>query len=121
MVFGNEYNQIGMEMFFINTDVQLFLSVSSCVTTYGLPTRLLDWSSNPLKALYFAVENPNYDDVDGVVWAFQPEGWYTNTPDVENINSLIAFHTELVHERINAQDACFTAFPLPDKGFNVPQ
>ena len=34
MVFGNEYNQIGMEMFFINTDVQLFLSVSSCVTTY---------------------------------------------------------------------------------------
>ena len=36
MVFGNEYNQIGMEMFFINTDVQLFLSVSSCVTTYSL-------------------------------------------------------------------------------------
>ncbi len=35
MVFGNEYNQIGMEMFFINTDVQLFLSVSSCVTTYA--------------------------------------------------------------------------------------
>ena len=34
MVFGNEYNQIGMEVFFINTDVQLFLSVSSCVTTY---------------------------------------------------------------------------------------
>ena len=33
-MFGNEYNQIGMEMFFINTDVQLFLSVSSCVTTY---------------------------------------------------------------------------------------
>ena len=34
-MFGNEYNQIGMEMFFINTDVQLFLSVSSCVTTYN--------------------------------------------------------------------------------------
>ena len=37
-MFGNEYNQIGMEMFFINTDVQLFLSVSSCVTTYEIWT-----------------------------------------------------------------------------------
>ena len=37
-MFGNEYNQIGMEMFFINTDVQLFLSVSSCVTTYLVTT-----------------------------------------------------------------------------------
>ncbi len=42
MVFGNEYNQIGMEMFFINTDVQLFLSVSSCVTTYGKTSTVLD-------------------------------------------------------------------------------
>ncbi len=41
MVFGNEYNQIGMEMFFINTDVQLFLSVSSCVTTYGLSAAVI--------------------------------------------------------------------------------
>ncbi len=36
---------------------------------YGLPTRLLDWSTNPLVALYFAVEK---DDItDGAVYAVQ--------------------------------------------------
>jgi len=33
---------------------------------YGVPTRLLDWSSNPLVALFFAVEKE--DEVDGAVY-----------------------------------------------------
>jgi FRG domain len=37
---------------------------------YGLPTRLLDWTENPLVALYFAVENES--DKDGAVWALWP-------------------------------------------------
>ena len=37
---------------------------------HGLPTRLLDWSTNPLVALWFAVENPAEDDEDAAVWAF---------------------------------------------------
>ena len=34
---------------------------------YGVPTRLLDWSENPLVALYFACEDNNQKE-DAVVW-----------------------------------------------------
>lgn len=37
---------------------------------YGLPTRLLDVTSNPLVALYFACESHDEDDEDGEVLAF---------------------------------------------------
>jgi hypothetical protein len=42
---------------------------------HGLPVRLLDWTGNPLMALYFAVHDENPLDpqsafVEGEVWAF---------------------------------------------------
>jgi hypothetical protein len=41
---------------------------------YGLPTRLLDWTRNPLIALYFAVHDASDGDQrDGCVWALDVE------------------------------------------------
>ena len=38
---------------------------------YGLPTRLLDWTENPLVALYFAVLEQE-EASDGCIWALWP-------------------------------------------------
>lgn len=38
---------------------------------YGVPTRLLDWSENPLVGIYFAIKDDIYDNEDGVIWVFE--------------------------------------------------
>lgn len=41
---------------------------------YGVPTRLLDWTNNPLVALFFACEKQ--EEEDGVVWVLHKKRYY---------------------------------------------
>lgn len=37
---------------------------------HGMATRLLDWTANPLAALWFAVRESSEEEKDGVIWLF---------------------------------------------------
>jgi hypothetical protein len=79
---------------------------------HGLPTRLLDWTANPLKALYFAVENDSEQE-DSVLWSADARAmeW---TEDLPNLNAEATYFHRPAHlnKRLIAQESLFQVFPL---------
>jgi hypothetical protein len=112
---------------------------------YGLPTRLLDWTTNPLIALYFSCADPNYKDQDGKVFMMdaynlaknpQPSGapfgiatdrreefklWIQHIFDWKRLNKAkttqqtFPICPEHFDRRISLQLGCFT-FHIPNVG-----
>jgi hypothetical protein len=84
---------------------------------HGLPTRLLDWTSNPLVATYFAVEKDT--GTDRVVYAL-PALTVLNTLSYAPLDydmDDFVFLPELVTSRILAQGGCFTIHARPNNTF----
>lgn len=78
---------------------------------FGAPTSLLDWSTDPLVATYFAVENWE-KNVDAALFMILPEGTFkpedVRSPRPEQVIALIP---AAIDKRIPAQRSVFTYHP----------
>lgn len=84
---------------------------------YGMPTRLLDWTLNPLVALYFAVEAAGIEE-DSVVWAGE---FIDVKPKAEEGKYLSGvFFPPHISPRISAQQGCFAVFNYCEFGKFIP-
>lgn len=80
---------------------------------HGLPTRLLDWSYNPLVAAFFAcAEAP---DSDGVIYCFRAEDRVNSeVAQPEKLKRVMKYRPVVVASRIARQSGLFTIHPDPE-------
>lgn len=87
---------------------------------FGLPTRLLDWSENPLVALFFAVRDKNETATDGMIYAYHhgvKAVDLTSTIDPFTLVQIELVRPPHLDQRVLVQQSIFTAEPpLHKKG-----
>jgi len=85
---------------------------------YGLPTRMLDWTTNPLVALFFAVES--YPMKDGCVYCYVPNVFISDSNDpFSRDDNVFGYMPRAINTRILVQKAVFTWHGKPNKPIEI--
>lgn len=84
---------------------------------YGLATRLLDWSRNPLVALYFAVSGD--EKVDGGVYLITGLPTLTASSLAQSVGDVSFYQPPPFDRRLAAQEGLFTFHPRPQSSVPI--
>jgi hypothetical protein len=84
---------------------------------YGLPTRLLDWTENPLVACFFAVDEAS--KTDSVIFVYRNNSYISvdQHPDPFKYRKVGKFIPRHLTPRITTQGGLFTIHPNPYEPF----
>ena len=86
---------------------------------FGLPTRILDWTENPLVALYFSVRDGANLSNDGMLYAYHhgaQEIDIESASDPFTITQIELLRPPHLDQRVIAQQSVFTAEPPDVRG-----
>jgi hypothetical protein len=91
---------------------------------FGVPTCLLDFSLNPLKALYFGCNDYRRDNADGYFWSISIKAWREHSVLYESKILDLSHDYEFIlpkqlDSRIVAQEGVFCAY-IPKESNELP-